>query len=449
MSNMNGKYAPPEHYNDAMGGDFMLDMFIDSLGPSTQMMDSNWDQFNSQNFAPRYTEMQMPPMQHPHWQQSVPMDQSNVMTNASHVNHQPHPPLGHAQPMHLPPTDPKAAAATKTKRKYGLQAVEMKVPRARKHMPTPEDLKKEQIVMKNGKNASLFAIEKRRERNKVLARKTREKKKIEIENLREEAANLKVENERLKELLAKNDEETKDNVPGDPAASTWKEPSKSSPSTVSSSKESDMSSGKTSGKDNTSIHGSFCVLDMSEDGRDKKIVSASPGFVDKLGYSLEEIIGRDFHFIFGENTDSSSLEMVDSAIRDNRGYKVYILNYRKDGTSFWSKLRVSPLAGTNGKISHFLLILAKTDTKSASSLSNSASNSSSSDRESKSSTSSSFSKSGDRSGNKRKGEEYDDNTQPGRNPERVCSTSSRRDILESLRDGALKKNSEDHANNSR
>jgi hypothetical protein len=354
--NMNGKYtAPPpdQQDNDGMGNDFMIDMFIDSLNPSPSapMMDSSWDHFNGQNLVPRYPDMQMPLMHSQPWTQGIPTDQS--ATSASMImstghnhnhNHNHHRTNGPSMPAPTPMSVPIAqnsavtAAAAKTKRKYGLQAVDSKITRARKHASASEDLKmSQQIVLKNGKNASLFAIEKRRERNKVLARKTREKKKIEIEKLREEAANLKMENERLKEMLAKNKETmghgdqngagTGPGIEGDRAGtgvvggvepSDAKEQggsSKLSPSTMLSSKESDVSSGRTtgsSGQDDTSSQGSFCVLDMTsdDDSRGKTIISVSPGFVEKIGYSMEEIIGQDFHFIFGQDTDWSSVSII-------------------------------------------------------------------------------------------------------------------------------------------
>jgi hypothetical protein len=346
---MNGRYAAPppdQQDSDGMGNDFMIDMFIDSLNPSPSapMMDSSWDHFNGQNFVPRYQDMQMPPMHGQPWSQGIHTDQSgataSMITSASHNHNQhrmhiPSMPAPAPAPVPVPvpaPTsvrtatarDPKVAAAAKTKRKYGLQAVDAKITRTRNFSPSQEELKKsQQIVLKNGKNASQFAIEKRRERNKVLARKTREKKKIEIENLREEAANLKMENERLKEMLAKENEgmgESEEGPRGEDGGggagivdSDTKElggPSKLSPSTILSSKESDTSSGRTtgsSGQDDASSKGSFCVLDMTRDanGSGKTISSVSPGFTEKIGYPTEEIIGRDFHFIFGQDTDWS------------------------------------------------------------------------------------------------------------------------------------------------
>lgn len=119
---------------------------------------------------------------------------------------------------------------------------------------------------------------------------------------------------------------------------------------------------------------------------------------------------------------------------------------------------MSPLAHTSGKVSQFLLILANPDVASSSStdslgrsISNSESNSDTASRDSKSSTSS-LTNHGERSSSKRKADAARQAQSDGKSftaydgQKSMSSNSSRRDILESLRDKAHEKRCEDPAN---
>ena len=88
------------------------------------------------------------------------------------------------------------------------------------------------------------------------------------------------------------------------------------------------------------------------------IVFANEAFVDLSGYTMDEIVGQDPHFMNGEETDPEAIRRYQSAIEERRDETLEILQYRKDGTPFRAMLFASPLWDGQGTITnHFLSYL--------------------------------------------------------------------------------------------
>ncbi|MUG95556.1 PAS domain-containing protein [Scytonema sp. UIC 10036] len=87
---------------------------------------------------------------------------------------------------------------------------------------------------------------------------------------------------------------------------------------------------------------------------DNPIIFCNPAFESITGYSQQEIIGRNCRFLQGAETDPMAIEQIREAIRFGHECRVIVQNYRKDGTSFWNELTVSPVRDTSGKIINFI-----------------------------------------------------------------------------------------------
>ena len=70
---------------------------------------------------------------------------------------------------------------------------------------------------------------------------------------------------------------------------------------------------------------------------DNPIIYASPGFERLTGYSAGEVVGRNCRFLQGKDTDRKVVAQVREAIRAGEQCDVELLNYRKDGTAFWTR----------------------------------------------------------------------------------------------------------------
>ena len=86
---------------------------------------------------------------------------------------------------------------------------------------------------------------------------------------------------------------------------------------------------------------------------DNPIVFANRAFLSTTGYAMEEVMGRNCRFLQGPDTDPSTVAEVRAAIKDRHETSVELLNYRKDGTSFWNALYISPIFDENKALVYF------------------------------------------------------------------------------------------------
>ena len=86
---------------------------------------------------------------------------------------------------------------------------------------------------------------------------------------------------------------------------------------------------------------------------DNPIVFANAAFTKLTGFSQGEILGRNCRFLQGPETDASEVSRLREAITARLPIELELLNYRKDGTTFWNRLLVSPVFDEDGKTTYF------------------------------------------------------------------------------------------------
>jgi PAS domain S-box-containing protein len=87
---------------------------------------------------------------------------------------------------------------------------------------------------------------------------------------------------------------------------------------------------------------------------DCPIVFMNPAFTTITGYPPEEVLGRNCRFLQGKGTDPAAVARVRRAIAEARPVTVEMLNYRRDGRPFWNELRIAPVFGAGGRLTHFI-----------------------------------------------------------------------------------------------
>ena len=87
---------------------------------------------------------------------------------------------------------------------------------------------------------------------------------------------------------------------------------------------------------------------------DNPIIFTNPAFTTLTGYTADEAIGRNCRFLQGTETDDATVEVIRLAIEQHRPVTAEILSYRKDGTSFWLELTISPIFGVGGQLDYFV-----------------------------------------------------------------------------------------------
>jgi PAS domain S-box-containing protein len=86
---------------------------------------------------------------------------------------------------------------------------------------------------------------------------------------------------------------------------------------------------------------------------DNPIIFANRAFIRMTGYERDELIGHNCRFLQGRETDRDTVAEVRAAIADQREFATEILNYRKDGSTFWNALFVSPVFNRQGDLVYF------------------------------------------------------------------------------------------------
>ncbi len=91
---------------------------------------------------------------------------------------------------------------------------------------------------------------------------------------------------------------------------------------------------------------------------DNPITYVNPAFERLTGFSQEEAVGRNARFLQGRETDPSVVNSIHEAMESETSFRGSILNYRKDGESFWNNLTISPIHNEGEAPTHFVGILS-------------------------------------------------------------------------------------------
>ncbi len=86
---------------------------------------------------------------------------------------------------------------------------------------------------------------------------------------------------------------------------------------------------------------------------DNPIVFANQAFLRMTGYTPEELVGTNCRFLQGPETDRETVSEVRRAIAERKELATEILNYRKDGSTFWNALFISPVYDKKGELVYF------------------------------------------------------------------------------------------------
>eukprot|EP00591_Stephanopyxis_turris_P016463 CAMPEP_0195538984 /NCGR_PEP_ID=MMETSP0794_2-20130614/49816_1 /TAXON_ID=515487 /ORGANISM="Stephanopyxis turris, Strain CCMP 815" /LENGTH=502 /DNA_ID=CAMNT_0040672999 /DNA_START=1257 /DNA_END=2765 /DNA_ORIENTATION=- len=196
-------------------------------------------------------------------------------------------------------------------------------------------------------------INRRRERNRILARRTRLRKKFFFESLQKEVTDLQRENNALKEIVKSKLEP--------PQASKILEDCKIElPSIVS---ESCGDANELDRQDFSLIKSlqssQQCFIITDPSLQDNPIVYASEGFLTMTGYSRDEVLGRNCRFLQGTETMPSKVETIKKALEVGEDVSVCLINYTADGTAFWNQLFIAALRDANNNIVNFVGVLVK------------------------------------------------------------------------------------------
>jgi PAS domain S-box-containing protein len=208
-------------------------------------------------------------------------------------------------------------------------------------------------------------IDRRRERNRILARRTRLRKKFFFESLQKDVADLQHENATLKSIVRSRLK------PEDAHAilSTCNANEKL-PSII---HDGDMSDGggldgnnavKQLDKEDFNLIQSIqnsqqCFIITDPSLHDNPIVYASDDFFELTGYSQEEVLGRNCRFLQGTKTSPEKVAAIRKAVSVGEDCNVTLINYTSKGEPFWNSLFIAALRDAENNIVNFIGVIVK------------------------------------------------------------------------------------------
>jgi PAS domain S-box-containing protein len=90
------------------------------------------------------------------------------------------------------------------------------------------------------------------------------------------------------------------------------------------------------------------------DLEDTPIVYANKAFENLSGYPQEEIVGINCRFLQADDRDQEARKIISDAMKKNESVEVTLRNYRKDGTLFHNRLKITPLFDKKHRVIYYL-----------------------------------------------------------------------------------------------
>ena len=87
-----------------------------------------------------------------------------------------------------------------------------------------------------------------------------------------------------------------------------------------------------------------------------KIVFVNKAFTKMTGYSLEEVIGKTPRMLQGPETDKNEMQRLGEAIRKWQPFEATVINYKKNGETFWNNFTLNPVTNEKNFYTHWIAI---------------------------------------------------------------------------------------------
>lgn len=98
------------------------------------------------------------------------------------------------------------------------------------------------------------------------------------------------------------------------------------------------------------------VMIAEADAGSHRVVRVNRAFERMTGYSAAEIYGRSPRILQGPETDAEEIEQVRAKLRAHEPIQAELLNYRKDGTTFWVQLNIQPVFDDNQELKYWISV---------------------------------------------------------------------------------------------
>mmetsp|Transcript_10307 Transcript_10307/g.18412 ORF Transcript_10307/g.18412 Transcript_10307/m.18412 type:complete len:499 (+) Transcript_10307:257-1753(+) len=207
-----------------------------------------------------------------------------------------------------------------------------------------------------GRKKTQAQIDRRRERNRILARRTRLRKKFFFESLQKEVMDLQRENAALKEIVRSQVDDEEGRQLLEECDASEKLPQAVVEACGELATDMDQQDFNLIKSIQQSQH-SFVITDPSL--QDNPIVFASDDFLSLTGYSREDVLGRNCRFLQGSETSKEKIDEIRKGLATGDDVSVTLVNYTAEGVPFWNKLFIAALRDAQNNIVNFIGVIVK------------------------------------------------------------------------------------------
>lgn len=89
----------------------------------------------------------------------------------------------------------------------------------------------------------------------------------------------------------------------------------------------------------------------------RRIIYANSAVERFTGYTEAEIVGKNCSILQGKETDPATVKAMRQALDEGRPFSCELINYRKDGSTFWNELSITPVRDDAGRVINFVGVL--------------------------------------------------------------------------------------------
>jgi len=105
-----------------------------------------------------------------------------------------------------------------------------------------------------------------------------------------------------------------------------------------------------------SVNDAIVIADAAQNGF--PAVYVNPAFERMTGWTQRQMLGQSCGVLQGPETDPASVAELAAALADGREVTVTLLNQRRDGSSFWNRVSLSPVRDPDGALRNVIGVLA-------------------------------------------------------------------------------------------
>lgn len=96
------------------------------------------------------------------------------------------------------------------------------------------------------------------------------------------------------------------------------------------------------------------IVIAENEGDDNILIYANKAFERLTGFSADEVLYQDCRMLQGNDRDQFARHAIRDALNKGRPCRQILRNYRKDGSSFWNELSITPVFNDAEKLMYFI-----------------------------------------------------------------------------------------------